>query len=234
MLENDIVVAEEYFRGYRGVTEEDISCQFIVIQSVHKVLAGYYCSGLTRINSSIGKRVESIKVMQKILNKDIALRGDIKDTNCMDLFILENGEKLLNRVDKAIEDLKEIDYLGIIKRSMKKNEICLGRVDEGNLRVVEAIEVGSLKGATYNLVEEDIYNYLKRIKRRDKKGNLDKYIDEYIRLSHLNKHSKDYISILLSIPYDSLKQWYRYKYNKKNLLPEEYLKNIKASMEYEI
>ncbi|MFQ9248098.1 MAG: hypothetical protein ACLR3R_12265 [Clostridium paraputrificum] len=46
MLENDIVVTEEYFRGYRGVTEEDISCQFIVIQSVHKVLAGYYCSGL--------------------------------------------------------------------------------------------------------------------------------------------------------------------------------------------
>lgn len=172
--------------------------------------------------------------MQKRLNKDIALRENIKDTNCMDLFILENGEKLLNKVDKAIEDLKEIDYLGIIKRSMKKNEICLGRVDEGNLRVVEAIEVGSLKGATYNLVEEDIYNYLKRIKRRDKKGNLDKYIDEYIRLSHLNKHSKDYISILLSIPYDSLKQWYRYKYNKKNLLPEEYLKNIKASMEYEI
>ena len=125
MLENDIVVAEEYFRGYRGTTEEDISCQFIVIQSVHSVLAGYYCSGLTRVNSSIGKRVESIKVMQKRLNKDIALREKIKDTNCMDLFILENGEKLLNRVDKAIEDLKEIDYLGIIKRSMKKNEICL-------------------------------------------------------------------------------------------------------------
>ena len=229
MLENDIVVTEEYFRGYRGVTEEDISCQFIVIQSVHKVLAGYYCSGLTRINSSIGK-----KVMQKRLNKDIALRGDIKEINCMDLFILENGEKLLNRVGKAIEDLNQIDYLGIIKRSMKKNEICLGRVDEGNLRIVETIEVGSLKGATYNLVEEDIYNYLKRIKRRNKKGDLDKYIDEYIRLSHLNKHSKDYISILLSIPYDSLKQWYRYKYNKKNLLPEEYLKNIKASMEYEI
>ena len=222
MLENDIVVTEEYFIGYRGVTEEDISCQFIVIQSVHKVLAGYYCSGLTRINSSIGKRVESIKVMQKRLNKDIALRGDIKEINCMDLFILENGEKLLNRVGKAIEDLNQIDYLGIIKRSMKKNEICLGRVDEGNLRIVETIEVGSLKGATYNLVEEDIYNYLKRIKRRNK------------RLSHLNKHSKDYISILLSIPYDSLKQWYRYKYNKKNLLPEEYLKNIKASMEYEI
>ena len=37
LLENDIVVAEEYFRGYRGATEEDVSCQFIVIQSVHKV-----------------------------------------------------------------------------------------------------------------------------------------------------------------------------------------------------
>ncbi|MFQ9248099.1 MAG: hypothetical protein ACLR3R_12270 [Clostridium paraputrificum] len=74
----------------------------------------------TRINSSIGKRVESIKVMQKRLNKDIALRGDIKEINCMDLFILENGEKLLNRVGKAIEDLNQIDYLGIIKRSMKK------------------------------------------------------------------------------------------------------------------
>ena len=156
------------------------------------------------------------------------------NANCMDNFILENGEELLKNIDDAFSNLKEINYLGIIKRSMKKNEICLGRVDEGNVRVLESVEVGSLKGVSYNLVEEDVYNYLKRVKRRGKNINLNNLIDEYISLSHLSKDSRDYISILLSIPYDSLKQWYRYKYNKKNLLPEEYLKNIKASLEYEI
>lgn len=197
------------------------------------MLSGY-CSSLTRINSNIGKRLENIKVIQKRLKKDIVLREKLSDINSMDAFILENGENILNKVDEAIDMLKEIDYLGIIRRSMKKNEICLGRVDEGNLRVIESIEVGSLKGVSYNLVEEDIYNYLKRVKKRDSTVNLNKFIEEYINLSSLNRDSKDYISILLSIPYDSLKQWYRYKYNKKNLLPEEYLKNIKASMEYEI
>ena len=154
--------------------------------------------------------------------------------NSMDEFILNNGENILRKVDEAIDNLKEIDYLGIIKRSMKNYEICLGRVDESNLRENETVEIGSLRGISYNLVEEDIYSYLKRVKKRDNNANVDRFIEEYISLSGLNKDSKEYISILLSIPYDSLKQWYRYKYNKKNLSPEEYLKSIKSSIKYEI
>lgn len=152
----------------------------------------------------------------------------------MDQYILDSGGELLNKTEESLYALESIDYLGIIKRSMKRNEICLGRVDEGNIRVVESVEIGTLKGVSYNLIEEDVYSYLKKVQKRNSDLDLKKYVDVYVDLAHLNQESRDYVNILLSTPYDSLRQWYRYKYNKRRLPPEEYLKNIKATMEYEL
>ena len=36
--------------------------QIIIIQNAHKILSGYNCYGTTRINSTIGRKVEHIKV----------------------------------------------------------------------------------------------------------------------------------------------------------------------------
>ena len=102
--------------------------QIIIIQNAHKILSGYNCYGVTRINSTIGKRVEHIKVMIKRLRKDLEKRENVK--NPMDKFILVNGNKILSKAEKGIYELKNINYIGIIERSMKKNEITLGRADE--------------------------------------------------------------------------------------------------------
>lgn len=198
------------------------------------MLAGYYGNTKSRINSDIGKKIENIRVLEKRLKRDYNFRMELKNKNIMDTFILNEGMSILNKVSEGLERLEGIDYLSLIKRSMKKNEICLGRVDEGNLRVLESIEIGSLKGVSYNLVEEDVYNYLKRIKRKDSKVDFNTLIREYVSLSYLSNESIEYISLLLLIPYDSLRQWYRYKVNKRNLTPSEYLENLKDSMEYEI
>lgn len=194
---------------------------------------GYYGDGTTRITSNIGKRLEGIKVEVKRLKRDFEDKKEKDNYNSMDKYIIEKGDAILKQCEESLRLIDEIDYIGIITRSMKRNEICLGRVDEGNLRVMEGIEIGSLKNISYNLIEEDIYNYLRKIRRRKKKVNIDKYVDEYIDLSHLTNDSKCYINILLSVPCDTLKQWYRYRYNKRDLSSEEYLKNIKIAMEYE-
>lgn len=49
----------------------------------------------------------------------------------------------------------------------------------------------------------------------------------------LQNSSKEYIKLLLEIPYDSLRQWYRYAQGKRIMAPEDYLGNIEESLKYE-
>ena len=232
LLENDILVGDDYFKGIRDINEKKVMEQIIIIQNAHKILSGYNCYGTTRINSTIGKRVEHIKVMIKRLRKDLEKRENAK--NPMDKFILSNGNKILSKGERGINALKEIDYMGIIKRSMKKNEITLGRVDEKNLRVTSELEIGTLKNTSYNLVEEDIYDYLKRVRIKNKKISLEKCIDKYIEISYLSDESRDYIDILLMVPYGTLNLWYKYAYGRKEDSWQEQLKKIKLLSDSEI
>ena len=55
---------------------------------------------------------------------------------------------------------------------------------------------------------------------------MNKILDEYIEISKLSSISKEYISILLEVPYDTLKQWRKFRNNKKMLSVNEYLKRI--------
>lgn len=151
----------------------------------------------------------------------------------MDLFLLDKGEDILKQGCNSLNLLKDIDYINIIKRSMNSNEICLGRTDESNLRKDSIIEIGKLKNAAYNLIEEDVYSYLKKLRRRNRNLKLEYYIDEFVKINNLNSDSRDYIIMLLSIPSDTLKQWIRYKEGKKKNSPDQYLKVIERTLEYE-
>jgi len=151
----------------------------------------------------------------------------------MDRFLLSSGENIINQGKEALEGIKDIDYLGLIRRSMGKNEICLGRVDEGNLRRNNGIEIGNIKNISYNLFEEDIYEYLKKIRRRGSISNEVLYIEEYITQERLDNSSSDYIKLLLEVPYDCLRQWYRYAQGKRSMAPEDYLEDIQAALKYE-
>ena len=118
-------------------------------------------NNLTRIDSTIGKKIENIKVEIKRSREDIKYRYNKSQKNICDNFLLQYGEVIISRAEEAINFLGYIDYLSLIERSMKKNEICLGRIDEVNLRVMENIEIATVKNISYNLVEEDIYEYLR-------------------------------------------------------------------------
>jgi hypothetical protein len=204
-----------------------------LISEVHSILSGYHYNGSFRINSTIGKRVECIKVYIKRLKTDLERRKKREFLNSMDRFLLSKGKNIIKQGEEALEGIKEIDYLGLISRSMRKNEICLGRADEGNLRKNNEIEIGNIKNLSYNLIEEDIYEYLKKIRRRVGILKEDLYIEKYIIEERLQNSSGQYIKLLLQIPYDSLRQWLKYAQGKRIMAPEEYLENIEKSLKYE-
>lgn len=187
----------------------------------------------TRINSIIGRKIEGIKVEVKRAKEDLTRIYRKSNLNKYELFLINNGSEIINRCDQSLRDFKNINFINLARRSMKKNELCLGRIDEGNLRVMEGIEIGNLRGLYYNLIEEDVYEYLKRVRRKNPSINLDEVVDKYISISNLTEDSRRYLKILLDIPYDTLRQWRKYRNNKKNLSIEEYLDGISKSFKYE-
>lgn len=233
LRQNDILIRDCEFSMSKEYTEEEAIKQIILINSVHKILMGYYDNVDSRIHSIIGKKAQKIKVDIKKAKKHLYELEIKKEKNIMDKFLLENGQDILVKADEAIKNINKLNYIDLIKRSMKKNEICLGKVDERNIRVSHEIEIGNIKGLSYNLVEEDIVNYLRKIRQKNNNIDIEKLICRYVELANLGKNSEEYIYYLISVPLDSIKVWGRYRENKRKITPREYIKSIELSLIYE-
>lgn len=243
LLSSDITVTDnkfffnrqEYFDNnfFQNNTEycmDKIKQHIILINAVHKLFMKNSYLRNSRIKSSVGKDIEKLKVDIKKLKRNLS---NIQIKNNMDEFIFSRGNLILTQAKKATTQINDMDYQGLIKRSMGKNEICLGSVDETNLRVMEQIEVGSIKWMTFNLVEDDIYEYIRKFKSNSM-INLRELIKFYISISKLNEESEKYLNNLILIPRDSIRIWKRYLKNKRNYESSYYLTRISNSFKYEV
>jgi hypothetical protein len=240
-----ITIIGQCFDYDKNISEKDIISQINLIVELHKALIGCNFDDLSRIKSIIGKEIESYKVQIKRLQRHYDYIFNKNCTNEIENLILSNGKIMLKQAEKALNYIHEHDYFGVIKRSMNRGEICLGKVDKNNLRKnKDKIEIGTVKAMTYNLVEEDLFNYIKRLQR--KKFNIDEeeLVKVFVYGSHLSYNSIDYLKGLLSYPKDFLKIWERYRNSKKehiigichtlNISNEEFIKNKKEKDETEI
>ena len=151
----------------RDFTIRDISGQINSIIEIHKILMKCEFDGLSRIESKIGREVEGYKVQLKKIKRDYNELIMKINKNDIDKFLIFEGKNMINQASVALEKIYNDNYLSIIDRCMNRKEICLGRIDSGNLRKENGkVEVGSLKGISYNLIEEDLYKYIKRIQKR--------------------------------------------------------------------
>lgn len=117
---------------------------------------------------------------------------------------------------------------------MNRQEICIGRVDHGNLRKnKEKFEIGTIKNMTYNLVEEDMYKYIKKLQRKRINIDEEELINIFVHSSHLSFNSLEYLRGLCSYPRDFFRSWERYRQNKKGKTNDEFLAELKNSLNYE-
>ena len=192
---NGIIVGEENFpKGNKKKYIWDTESQISLIIEVQKILKGKKINMIPRIESSIGKEVESFIVQTKKALRMIRSFEDKYNKNDFDLFIIEEGNKILNRANESLNALDEDEYLKIIIRSMNNYEVCLGRVDEGNLKKEGmAICIRTIRYISYNMIEHDCYSYIKRLKRRGYSGDIVHIINKFAEESNLKSESIDYM-----------------------------------------
>lgn len=217
LSKNKITIKGKYFGSDRSVEFKDIISQIELLVELQKILMGCKFDDVSRVRSIIGKEVEGYKVQIKKLQRHYDYIVSKAYTNEVEKLILSEGKIMLKQGKKALKYIYEHDYFGVIKRSMNREEICIGKVDRSNLRKVEGeFQIGSLKGISYNLVEEDLYNYIKKLQRKEADIDEEELIRTFVYKSHLSLNSLDYLKGLCSYPKDFLKVWDRYKERSKD------------------
>lgn len=201
--------------------------------NLHKILLGYNSESLVKIKSNIGKEIETYKVQIKKLKKEYAKIMDYGIKNDFEKLIILEGRNLLKQATDVINYIYSNNYFSIIERSMNREELCIGRADNSNLKFDSNIQIGSLKYISYNLVEEDLYKYIKKIKKKNNLIDEEEVIKTFVYESHLSKDSINYLKALCSYPKDTLRAWEKYISNKKLKPYEEFSKQFANSIEYE-
>lgn len=235
-----ITIIGHYFEYDKNITNKDIISQISLMVDFHKILVGCSFSGLSGIKSVIGKEIEEYKVQIKKLERYYNSVIVTSDTNEVDRFILVNGKMMLKKAEAAVKYIYEHDYFGVIRRSMNREELCLEKVQPNNLkRNGDNIEVGVIKNMTYNLVEEDLYSYIKKLQKAELNIDEEELIKAFIYESHLSFNSFDYLRGLCSYPKDFLKTWMKYvelkdeTITKKSKTEEGVLTELQRSLKYE-
>lgn len=230
LKEKDIYVQGFSFKPYR---DEDEYMQVEVIAYVHKALMSYPRVSSGCGNCIIGKLLEDYKVLLKKFIKSYEKIKSIGANGINEEFILREGKEIINKSEETFKNLDYVSYIDMIKRSMVRNEITLSRVDSTNLRVVESVEIGNINKIAYNVIEEDVINYILKLRKKREEIDEDRLINRFINSSRVDFTSGEYIKGMLNYPVETLKALEKYRQNKKCLEEEEYHRLLYSAFESE-
>ncbi|MGL4875303.1 MAG: hypothetical protein ACRC30_11705 [Clostridium sp.] len=184
LFEKNIYVMNEYFKG--GFKKEaEIMGQIKLIAEVQKILWSFNTRSYGGIKSYIGKEINKVETAY-IMLKSIELGNEFTP-------LMEKFEDINNKI-------KDINLKKIVKRSVDRKEITIGKLDERNIRVLDEIEIGKIKKVAYSLIEDDVVVYLNRVKKGKNGSEVDKFIVEYISKAQLDIESYKYIKTMLEVP----------------------------------
>lgn len=228
--EKDIYIQGFNFKPY---INEDEYMQVEVLAYVHRALMSYPEPTGIGILSTLGKLQEEYRVLYKRFKRCYEEVRENGTYNIIEEFIKDNGSKIIEKAKGSLENVDYISYIDMIKRSMVRNEMTLGKVDGTNLRVVDRIEIGTIKKISYNLIEEDVIEYILRLRKKREAIDEGKLINKFIYASRLDFTSEEYIKNLLKFPVFTLKEIDKYRLNKRELSEEVYYKLLCISFENE-
>ena len=214
-IKNVDIIDFKYKNIELDIPEELIIKQFGVIYALHEKCMGFNGYLRNRLNNNTGKIIEEYKKSIKKLYVDINNIKRDGPKNPFEETIIKYGNEVINRGEECIRVVHESNYLEIIKRSMRRGEICLGNTDFQNLRVNDFIEVVNFNNCSYNMVEMDCLSLLSKLKRKGVKLDFRKLAEEFCYIEGLEVNSAKFLIALISYPHEFMKCCNKYRTGKK-------------------
>jgi len=197
------------------ITEKLVIEQFGAIYDFHKKSLGFNGYLRNRLNNNTGKTIEQYKISIKKLTGDINNVKRDQPKNSYEELIIKYGKQAKNRGEECIREVYRANYLEILKRSMRRGEICLGNTNFQNLRKSNLIEVVSFENCSYNMVEMDCFLLLSKLKRKGVKLDFGKLVKEFCYIEGLDESSSRFLIALISYPHEFMKCCNRYREGKR-------------------
>jgi hypothetical protein len=218
-------------QDFSNVTEEKVLQQIKIISEVHNRLLGYDGTLNKRLDNCTGKKVEQYKVYNKKFIRDFKKLKGTMPNNIFEDMLLKYGDEFIERAESCMKEVYSANYYGLISRSMRREEICLGNTSLSNLRKGENIEVIDISHCAYDMVECDALYLLSKIKRGGINLDWKVLIKEFCIIQNLDVNSERFIAAMLSYPYEFMKCYTRYRYGKKDWSYEEYKIKLEKAIE---
>lgn len=233
LTENNIKFIEEDNNNYllTNITEAMVLEQIDTIFFFHKTMLNFNEVASKSIPNKIGKTVEKYKMRIKNLKRDLKTFKAKSSVNQFENMVLQRSDFYLNRAERCIEIINQCNYIGLVKRSMRRFEICLGNTYFNNLRKNEQVEINSLKRCAYNMLEMDGVYLINKLKKNGSTVNLEKIINYFCKVEGFDNNSYNFIKALVSYPHEYMKCCEKYRLSKIQGDINDYVISLNRSMD---
>lgn len=219
-ITNEIKINED-------INERSIIRQLTVISDFSNIASNYKGFEIRNFQNKTGTHVEDMKVLLKRYKKYMEVLKRKDELSDIESFILNDNDDMLLKGESSINNINFEDYLKVLKRSMEYSEICIGNGYFNNItRIKGKIYIVSLKNISFNFVEMNAFELLKKLKRKSIDINFEDVIEEFCDYNGLNYFSEVLLKSLLSFPSEYFKWCNNYRLNRKKFSEDEYLRKI--------
>ncbi|GAA0690401.1 MULTISPECIES: protein kinase family protein [Clostridium] len=230
MNEKNIIV-DSSININENITEERLSEYIESLSEFHKNAMGYEDFIDDVIPNTIGRQVEQCRTsLRKTQRYLIRLNGKEKK-NKVDDMLMKDGFNILKNSEADFKDIYRSNIMKLIRRSMNRKEVIIGYFAPYNvMKQNSSIMVSTLNRCSYDLVEIDYVKMLIKLKKYRRDLLTEDLIKRCIEAEGLNEDSYNFIKTMVEFPYDFIRNFNRYRENRKLWTLDEYYNRIQKAV----
>lgn len=225
------IIVDSSININENITEEKLNEYIENLSEFHKRAMGYedFIEGV--IPSTIGRQVEQCRTsLRKTQRCLIRLNGKEKK-NIVDEMLMIEGFDILKNSETAFKDIYRSNIMKLIRRSMNRKEVILGYFAPYNVTKEDSsIRVSTLNRCSYDLIEIDYVKMLLKLKKYRRDLLTEELIKTCVELEELNEDSYNFIKTMVEFPYDFIRNFNRYRENRKLWTLDEYYRRIQKAV----
>lgn len=206
------------------LTEACIIEQFHIINQFHNILKEYRGYDVKNIDNKTGRLVEKYKMEVRLAKRYAkSLRENNSSDDFNDILL-----KYIQRSENCIIEASR-NYVDLIKRSMKNEEVCLGDCYFDNIYVNGQLFIKDIDHICFDMLEIDAIDFIDKIREEKEDLNWEKLIHEYVCIEKLDSCSEGFIKALVSYPSEVMKWFKRYIKEGEKFSKEYYVRKIERA-----